>query len=106
MEHRLVFFLHHGRWPEVTDHINGIRDDNRIENLRECDATQNAYNAKGKGVRTLPKGVHYHKVRGKFVAYVSVAGKRANVGEYDTADVAIAAVERKRSELHGEFAKH
>jgi hypothetical protein len=74
--------------------------------LRECDIAQNAYNAKGKGVRALPKGVHYHKKREKYVAYVSVSGKRINVGEYNTADDAIAAVERKRSELHGEFARH
>jgi hypothetical protein len=106
MEHRLVFFMHHGRWPSVTDHVNGVRDDNRIDNLRECSHIQNAYNARGKGTRDLPKGVHYHKKRGKYVAYVSVNGKRINVGEFNTADAAVAAVEHKRTEFHGEFVKH
>ena len=106
MEHRLVFFLFHGRWPEMTDHVNGIRDDNRIENLRECTAAENAYNAKGKGERGLPKGVHYHKKRKRYVAYVSRNGKRVNVGEYKDAATAISAVAAKREELHGHFTKH
>ena len=106
MEHRLVFFMHHGRWPDVTDHINGDRSDNRIGNLRECTHMQNAYNAKGKGERDLPKGVHYHKSRKKYVAYVSHNGKRTNVGEYEDAATAIAAVATKRAELHGQFTKH
>ena len=36
-EHRLIWLLNTGTWPEdQLDHINGVRDDNRIENLREC----------------------------------------------------------------------
>ena len=44
--HVIVFFLHHGRWPVgIVDHKNGIRDDNRPENLRETDASGNSCNA-------------------------------------------------------------
>jgi hypothetical protein len=33
--HRIVWALHHGAWPKQhLDHINRVRDDNRIENLR------------------------------------------------------------------------
>jgi len=106
MEHRLVFFMHHGRWPEVTDHINGVRDDNHIENLRECTHMQNAQNAKGKGDRALPKGVHYHKKRHRYCAYVDLAGRRHYVGEYHTLEDAAKAVRTKRKQLHGDFAKH
>lgn len=43
-KHRLVFFLVHRRFPKEIDHINGIRTDNRIENLREVTRTENHYN--------------------------------------------------------------
>lgn len=43
-KHRLVFFLVHRRFPKEIDHINGIRADNRIENLREVTCTENHYN--------------------------------------------------------------
>ena len=106
MEHRLVFFMFHNRWPEMTDHINGVRDDNRIENLRECTAAQNSHNAKGKGQRDLPKGIHYHKKRQRYVAYIDTNGTRKNVGEFKDLGKATAALEAAREELHGEFAKH
>ena len=33
--HRLAWALHHGGWPAMTiDHINGVKEDNRIVNLR------------------------------------------------------------------------
>lgn len=44
--HRAIWAVHHGRWPtHGIDHINGIRDDNRIVNLRPATATQNSGNA-------------------------------------------------------------
>jgi hypothetical protein len=106
MEHRLVFFMFHGRWPEMTDHINGIRDDNRVENLRECNPAQNAFNAKGKGQRDLPKGIHFHKKRQRYCAYIDTYGSRKNLGEYKELHGAIDAITNARHELHGEFAKN
>ncbi len=43
-KHRLVFFLVHRRFPKEIDHINGIRADNRIENLREVSSSENCLN--------------------------------------------------------------
>ena len=43
-KHRLVFFLVHHRFPKETDHINGIKTDNRIENLREVSRSENEAN--------------------------------------------------------------
>src|SRR5262245_25274183 len=44
--HRLAWFYVHGRWPiSQIDHINRIRNDNRLTNLREASAPQNAWNA-------------------------------------------------------------
>ncbi len=43
-KHRLVFFLEHRRFPKEIDHINGIKTDNRIENLREVNRSENELN--------------------------------------------------------------
>ena len=34
--HRVIWYLHHGEWPEHTiDHIDGNKLNNRIENLQD-----------------------------------------------------------------------
>lgn len=42
--HRLAFFYVNGYMPVEIDHINGIRSDNRISNLREVDHKENTRN--------------------------------------------------------------
>lgn len=69
--HRIVWFMFHGEWPKVIDHINGNKLDNRIENLRNVtqrenmrNAAQNKSNTSGSsGVILLPSGrfnVNFH----------------------------------------------
>ena len=43
-KHRLVFFLVCRRFPKEIDHLNGIKTDNRIENLREVSGSENCQN--------------------------------------------------------------
>lgn len=44
-EHRVIWKMVHGVDPVgVIDHINGIRDDNRIANLRDVTPAQNGLN--------------------------------------------------------------
>jgi hypothetical protein len=43
--HRLVWYLYYGSWPKnEIDHINRIRDDNRILNLRDVTYYENSKN--------------------------------------------------------------
>jgi hypothetical protein len=45
LTHRLVWLYVFGVWPkEFIDHINGVRHDNRLSNLRECSRAENAQN--------------------------------------------------------------
>jgi hypothetical protein len=44
--HHLAYLYVYGYLPKTIDHINGIRSDNRLINLRECTTSQNMQNAK------------------------------------------------------------
>lgn len=44
LAHRLVWFYVHGYWPNEIDHVNRIKHDNRLENLREVTTSENHRN--------------------------------------------------------------
>ena len=69
-EHRLVWFYHYGKWPKGNiDHVNGDRNDNRINNLREATVQQNAFNKKSlTGSSSSHKGVTWDKNSKKWKA--------------------------------------
>lgn len=62
--HRIIWEMHNGSIPKglEVDHINRVRDDNRIENLRLVTKSENALNSKLKDTNTLGiKGVYKDK---------------------------------------------
>jgi hypothetical protein len=107
MNHRLIWAMFHGTWPEVIDHANGDKQDNRIENLRECTRSQNQYNqVLCQASTTGVKGVTWRPERKKYRARIKVHGKEVFVGYFDTLEDAKHAVQETRIKLHGEFANH
>jgi len=79
-EHRVIWELHFGPIPQGTqiDHLNGVRDDNRIENLRLVSQTVNNLNCrKSKNNTSGVNGVSWSSsnfmwrvdFRSKLVAY-------------------------------------
>jgi HNH endonuclease len=105
-EHRLIFLLFHGYLPPMLDHINGDRADNRIENLRECTASQNLQNkAMHKNNKTGVKNVYWCGRAKRYVVSVICSGTRF-VKLCKTLEEAAKIAEKKRNELHKEFSRH
>tara|TARA_R110000868_G_scaffold63999_1_gene192616 strand:- start:229 stop:669 length:441 start_codon:yes stop_codon:yes gene_type:complete len=67
--------------PKITiDHINRIRNDNRVENLRFATAQQQRLNVNAKGYYKLPNG--------RYQAEIKVDNKKRYLGTYDTPEEA------------------
>ena len=104
-EHRLIWLYHYGEWPkECIDHINGVRDDNRIENLREVTTQQNNFNRKSaKGSSSKYKGVSWYKQHKKWRVRYRYNGRQCYVGLYETELEAAEAYDKAVEHLHGEY---
>ena len=91
--HRIVFALHHGRWPSNTiDHINGVKTDNSPENLRDVKHIENMRNQKARSNNTSGvTGVSLDSSRRKFEAYITVSGEKKCLGRFDSISDASAA---------------
>ncbi len=102
MCHRVVWAMAYGEWPEKTiDHINGNRSDNRLQNLRLADWSQNCTNRRPLSSSGY-KGVC--KMRGRWQAYLKAGGVRHNVGYFGCPTVAAIARDAKALEIQGDFA--
>ena len=75
--HRLIFMMFYGYFPKQIDHINGNRSDNRIENLRAVNNSQNQQNAKiRKDSKSNAKNVYWFKELQKWKVDIRINGKR------------------------------
>lgn len=85
--HRLAWLYVHGKWPDgQIDHINCIRHDNRIENLRDVSQNINMQNKRGahKNNACGLLGVRKRKADGMYYACIGFNGKRAHSVAFDT----------------------
>jgi hypothetical protein len=88
--HRLAWNLHYGYWPkEQIDHINGIKTDNRIANLREATNSQNGKNlGLSKANTSGVKGVSFETYTNRWKASIRVDGKSISLGRFRDIDSA------------------
>jgi hypothetical protein len=90
--HRIAWCYVYGYFPENgIDHINRVKYDNRICNLREVSKSCNMANT---GVSKVNKsgvrGVHFEKTRNVWKAYIRSGKKMINIGNYKDKSEAVA----------------
>jgi hypothetical protein len=107
LAHRLIFIWHNGFAPNEIDHINRVRADNRIENLRASTTSQNHANETHRE-NTLNKyrGLQRTVLAGKIYwgARIMVDGKRNHLGMFKTPEDAAKAYNDAAIKYYGEFA--
>lgn len=105
--HRVIFLYHHGFLPECLDHINGIRSDNRIENLRPATKYENICNSKFRSDNTSGvKGVNWNKIKNRWQARIFVNKKVISLGYYKDLELAELVMMEARNLYHKEYANH
>lgn len=83
LAHRIAFLMYHKYLPNFLDHINGIKSDNRIINLRECTLQQNNFNLPIRKSNTSGyKGVSFDKSRNKFAVRIQLNGRNLYIGRF------------------------
>jgi len=100
--HRLAWFFVHGEMPSnYIDHINGVKHDNRICNLRDITQTDNNRSTK------MPKhnksgyvGVSWNKHANKWASVIRVDGKNHHLGLFVDPEEAHRVYLKAKAELH------
>ncbi len=103
--HRLAYVYVNGVDTELgIYHINGIRDDNRIANLRPAQLHENHWNRglMPNNTSGVP-GVHYNKGMRKWRAACDIARKHHYLGSFATKDEAVTVLLRFKEMQQGEF---
>ena len=96
--HRLIWVYVYGQVDNEIDHINGLKHDNRLCNLREVTHQQNMMNKSS-------KGIYLSKNRKKWIASINCNGQRKYIGVFPTLEEASKAYKNAAKENFKEFAR-
>lgn len=111
LAHRLAWFWAHKKWPkEEIDHRNGVRNDNRIKNLREATPHQNGMSVgMQKNNSSGYKGVTKAKSRGvwhgRWQAQIGAHNQHFHLGFFKDPARAAKAYDKAARQQFGKFAK-
>jgi len=103
LSHRLAWLYVNGEWPIAdTDHINRVKTDNRICNLRQVNRSENMQNRKHFNSNNTSGflGVSLDSKREKWKAIIMVNRKFIFLGRFPTAELANQAYLEAKQKLH------
>lgn len=103
LAHRLAWLYATGKIPkDMIDHKDGVRNNNRFNNLREANKSQNAQNriASTNKNKSGYLGVSLHSSNKKYCAYITVDGKCKNLGSFTTPELAHEAYLTAKRQMH------
>lgn len=99
--HRLAWLYVYGKWPNnIIDHINRIKTDNRINNLRDVSDSENKENRSIPSKSNTTGFLGVSKNRWKFRATIRVNKIKINLGTFDTPEEAHQYYLNAKKELH------
>ena len=104
--HRIIWLYHYGYLPNEIDHIDGNKQNNNIDNLRDVLHLHNQYNQKTNKRNTSGvKGVSFDKNRFTWVVRFNVNKKPIYFGRFNDLELAELVAIEARDKYHGEFAR-
>ena len=92
--HQLAWYYVNKEIVEALDHINGVKDDNRICNLRSVTHQENQFN------RTTAKGYYWNKTANKWLSQIQLNSKKINLGLFKTEEEAREAYLKAKEKYH------
>ena len=100
---RIVWLHQYGCWPaHQIDHINHVRDDDRLENLRDVTAQQNLHNLSATRKNNLSgvPGVRWNTRDSRWYAIIYLSGKAIFLGSFKSFEEAVAARNAGKAKYH------
>lgn len=103
--HRLVWAYFYGDpGSQIIDHINRVRNDDRLENLRIATESENRRSSAMYRTNTSGfKGVTFEKSVGRWKAYIYVQNRRIHLGIFASKLEAADAYQKASQKFHGAF---
>lgn len=105
-QHRVCWAIATGKWPpDMIDHINHDKCDNRIVNLRLATAIENSRNRRSqKNSTSRYVGVNWDKAHKRWKAQISNQGVKVWLGYFKSEEEAAKVRDAAAKEAYGEFA--
>ena len=92
--HQFAWFYTYGNLPKCIDHVNRIKTDNKIINLRSVTKSENAMNMKN------VKGYYYCKRSKKYIARIMINYKPKQLGSFNTKEEAFNCYLENKNKYH------